>query len=188
MATGVYIRTKPGYWAGKKRPDISAMRKGIKLSEEHKAKLRQAKLDNPVRYWKGKARPGLHTEEWKAELARRMAIKSPFHGRNMSGANNPCWIEDRTKIVGRHTRSFHDPNYKQWCRGVKNRDGWKCKISNGDCSGRIEAHHILGWKDYPSLRYQLNNGIALCHFHHPRKREEETKLSPYFQKLVAPQE
>lgn len=61
----------------------------------------------------------------------------------------------------------------------------KSRIYNIDCSGQIEAHHILGWKSYPELRYETNNGITLCHAHHPRKREDEAKLSPYFQKLVA---
>jgi len=63
---------------------------------------------------------------------------------------------------------------------VKGRDGWKCKIANADCDGKIEAHHILSWRDYPELRYQPNNGITLCHAHHPRKRVDEAKLLPYF--------
>lgn len=103
---------------------------------------------------------------------------------NQSGKNHHRYIEDRTQIVGKHDRRFHDPEYKQWHRCVKNRDGWKCKISNSDCSGRVEAHHILGWKDYPELRYEVNNGITLCHFHHPRKRKDEMRLSPYFMDLI----
>lgn len=35
------------------------------------------------------------------------------------------------------------------------------------------------------LRYDINNGITLCHAHHPRKRADEAKLSPYFKELVA---
>lgn len=97
------------------------------------------------------------------------------------------WKEDRSQIkVG--DRQLHDPRYKEWHKAVKNRDGWKCKISNGDCSGRLEAHHILPWSSHPELRYEVNNGIALCHFHHPRKRADEMKLSPFFQSLVASQE
>lgn len=33
-------------------------------------------------------------------------------------------------------------------------------------------------------RYEINNGITLCHFHHPRKREKEKELSPFFQELI----
>lgn len=102
---------------------------------------------------------------------------------DMAGSNNPKWISDRSLLKDDH-RDRGGQLHREWSKDVKNRDGWKCKISNGDCSGRLEAHHIFGWKSHPELRYEINNGITLCHFHHPRKREEETRLSPYFQTLV----
>lgn len=185
-------------WAKNKRANnISKSLVGRNLSEETKNKIRMAHL--------GKKRTP-HSEETKKKmsLASKGKKKSLEHIKNMSlarmgstgfwngkkrpsmtGEKNPKWVKDRLKIIGRHNRNFHDPVYKQWVMNVKNRDGWKCKIANGDCSGRVEAHHILGWKDNPELRYQINNGITLCHAHHPRKRVDEAKLSPYFQKLVA---
>ena len=57
------------------------------------------------------------------------------------------------------------------------------KISKSS-TGRIEAHHILPWSNYPELRYEINNGISLCHFHHPRKKNDEIKLAPMFNQLV----
>lgn len=95
------------------------------------------------------------------------------------------WKKDRTQVIGRHNRSFHDPGYKQWRRKVFDRDNWRCRINNKDCSGRIEAHHILSWSEYVELRYEVNNGIALCHAHHPKKRAEEKRLIPTFQELVS---
>lgn len=74
--------------------------------------------------------------------------------------------------------------YRDWRKRVWLRDGYACKIANPDCDGRIEAHHILGWSQYPELRYEVNNGITLCHFHHPRKRNDEIRLSPYFKDLI----
>ena len=59
-----------------------------------------------------------------------------------------------------------------------------CRIADNNCEGRMEALHILGWNAHPELRYEVNNGITLCHFHHPRKRNDEIRLSPYFQELV----
>ena len=102
------------------------------------------------------------------------------------GSNSWNWIEDRTKLSriskqGERRTSI----YFDWRRNVWIRDGHKCKISNQDCEGKIEAHHILSWRDYPELRYNINNGITLCHAHHPRKRAEEERLSPYFQDLVS---
>ena len=34
------------------------------------------------------------------------------------------------------------------------------------------------------LRYEINNGITLCHAHHPRGRAKGKQLTPYFQELV----
>jgi len=103
----------------------------------------------------------------------------------ISGPNNYAWIEDRSKLkkyIGSEER--RSPAYKYWRKQVWLRDNFTCKIANPDCSGRIEAHHILGWKDHPELRYQVNNGITLCHAHHPRKRAEEKRLITFFQGLV----
>lgn len=125
-----------------------------------------------------------HTEEQKLKIKLSNIGKHSNPRPSIRGDKNYRWIKNRNEIVGRHNRSFHDSEYKQWVLNVRNRDNWKCKISNGDCSGRLETHHILGWKSHPKLRYEVNNGITLCHFHHPRKRNDEMRLSPYFQELI----
>lgn len=102
---------------------------------------------------------------------------------HISGEKSHWWIKDRTKI--KISDKFkEDANYKIWRKEVYAKDSWKCKIFNSDCKGRIEAHHILNWKDYPELRYEINNGITLCHAHHPRGRKKEAELSPYLKSLV----
>lgn len=73
---------------------------------------------------------------------------------------------------------------KEWNRKVKERDKHKCKIGNSDCGGRLEAHHILPFSEFPDLRFDVNNGITLCRFHHPLGVRQSIKLSPYFQQLV----
>ena len=98
------------------------------------------------------------------------------------GQRHHLWIANRDKLVKRQERN--DSAYGSWRLEVWKRDMFRCKISNFDCNGRIEAHHILGWSEYPELRYQTNNGITLCHAHHPRKRAEEKRLAPVFQELV----
>ena len=101
----------------------------------------------------------------------------------MTGEKHWAWIPDRTKL-SKGDEYRNSPAHREWSRSVKNRDCWKCMMSNGDCSGHVEAHHILSWRDYPELRYELKNGITLCRFHHPKRRSDEMKLSPYFQSLV----
>lgn len=118
------------------------------------------------------------TKEGKEKTRQRM-----LGNKYMEGKKPGNYLVDRTKLAKKQERN--DPTYKEWRRQVWLRDKFACKIGNPDCCGRIEAHHILSWKDYPELRYEVNNGITLCHFHHPKRREEEKRLSPYFQELVS---
>lgn len=103
---------------------------------------------------------------------------------SLQGENHYKWISDRSLLVKSESKHL-DGKYREWMRAVKNRDGWKCRIANESCDGRLEAHHILNWKDYSELRYQVNNGITLCHAHHPRGRAEEKRLQSEFQALVS---
>ncbi len=113
----------------------------------------------------------------------RVKISQTLTGRFV-GEKSPCYIPDRTKLKTDRQKMF-DYRYRDWSRQIKIRDKWKCKINNRDCKGRLESHHILNWKDYPKLRYDINNGITLCHFHHPRARKKEKRLRTYFKKLIS---
>jgi len=109
-----------------------------------------------------------HTEDAKRKMSEaRKGKPAPWVSeRNLK--NNPTkrgpehwkWIEDRTKLAKRQKRN--DMAYKEWRKEVYRRDNWKCRINDCDCEGRIVAHHILPWKDFPELRYKVNNGITLC--------------------------
>jgi len=98
------------------------------------------------------------------------------------GKDHHAYIEDRTQLKRSNRRG--DPAYVEWRRAVLTRDGFQCKIDNEDCDETLEVHHSLRWADYPDLRYEINNGITLCHAHHPRKRAEEKRLEPEFQAIV----
>lgn len=102
------------------------------------------------------------------------------------GERNYKWMKDRTKLCRINKQGERRTSaYFFWRKEVWKRDNYKCKINNKDCSGKLESHHILAWRDYPELRYDVNNGITLCHAHHPRMRAEEKRLSPYFKELVS---
>ena len=100
-----------------------------------------------------------------------------------AGSKSYNWIKDRSKVINQNGRNGYLD--KEWKRGVYKRDNYICRIADDNCSGRIEAHHILPWRDYPELHYKINNGITLCHAHHPRKRAEEKRLEPLFMELVS---
>lgn len=160
MPNGIYLHKKGAKRSLETRRKMSLASKGKPKSLEHRQSLSKYRKENPTNYWLGKKRP------------------------DFTGENNPKWIKDRSKVkVG--DRSLNDPLQKGWRKAVKDRDGWKCQIANMNCCGKLEAHHILPWSKFPELRYQINNGITLCHAHHPRKMDDVVKLSPYFQSLVA---
>ena len=144
-------------------------RLGSKLTPEHKEILRQAHLGKPT--WN----KGL--KGYRAGLGTRQGIMP-------KGELHWSYKIDRTTLKQSEYK-WQDYRYRCWSLGVKNRDNWKCRITNNDCKGRLESHHILDWKNFPELRYEINNGITLCHAHHPQGRENEAKLSPYLQSLVA---
>lgn len=124
------------------------------------------------------------TRKRLSEGVRLAIFEGRRNGVHLSGDKHPMWIADRNKVkIG--DRSLNDPLQKQWRRNVKNRDGWKCFINDENCEGRLEAHHILSWKQHPELRYEINNGITLCRYHHPRKDAEVVRLAPDFQKMVS---
>ena len=52
-----------------------------------------------------------------------------------------------------------------------------------DC-GELDSHHILNWQEYPELRFDVNNGITLCQFHHPRGKNQEKEQSIYLKGLI----
>lgn len=158
---------KPGGMLGKVSPN-----KGKRMSEEQKLKLSIAHKGKTA--WnKGKKGEYFSARTENGMLSFR---------EKMSGVNNPKWISDRTKLAKKQERN--DSAYREWRKSVRNRDGWLCKMANGDCLGKVVAHHILPWAKFLELRYEVNNGITLCTFHHPRKRDDEMRLSPYFQSLL----
>ena len=149
---------------------------GLKHSEETKRKMSLAS--------KGRQKSEAHRKHLSEAFKGRKGYWTGKKRLSMTGKNNWRWVEDRGMLKDDH-RDRCGQLSREWSKSVKQRDNQKCKINNSDCEGRLEAHHILGWSSHPELRYQLNNGITLCHFHHPRARKEEKRLIPTFKELVS---
>lgn len=169
----------------KSHKGINTWIKGRKLSEEHKLKIKIGNLGKRI---SEETRAKMKIAAVKRNPAQWISgDKSPFKRPEVilkiSGENNHRWLKDRSLI--KHPEDRNNPEYKRWRLNIYRRDNFKCRINNCDCSGRIIAHHILSFTYHSELRYDVNNGITLCLAHHPRKRSEEAKLSPFFQRLVA---
>lgn len=71
-----------------------------------------------------------------------------------------------------------------WRKKVLERDGNECRMKSKKCNGNLTVHHVLRYSEFPELRYEINNGITLCKYHHPLKRVEEEKMIPVFNNLI----
>lgn len=164
------------------------MLKGQKMSEESRLKMSNSKKElyksgfKP--FWLNKKRPDISDRARERMLGKKLSNETKRKlSLARSGNNHPNWKQDRS-LVKKSDKKHLDTRYKEWMKTVKTRDGWKCKLASEDCKGRLEAHHILNWEDHPELRYQFNNGITLCHAHHPRGRSEEKRLENLLTLLV----
>ena len=140
--------------------------------------LMPSNIQDLIAYTRSKEGREATSKRTKGRIGWNKGRKSP----ETSGENNYRWILDRTQLKRQDKKD--NPNYKEWRINVYKRDNFTCRIESEDCNGRIEAHHILPWRDFQELRYKLNNGITLCHAHHPRGEAKEKLLMPVFQELV----
>lgn len=65
--------------------------------------------------------------------------------------------------------SRNDPRVAEWVRRVK-------KVGSCERCGatdNLEAHHIIGWADYPTGRADIGNGVCLCVNCHAKAHEGE---------------
>ena len=54
---------------------------------------------------------------------------------------------------------------KKWRKEIFKRDNYTCTICNVK-GQRINAHHIYSWDKYKERRFDINNGVTLCHSCH----------------------
>ena len=93
--------------------------------------------------------------------------------------NSPCWKGGK-EITPRNRQDYF---YTQWRKSVFERDDYTCqKCHDRSSSGHpvvLEGHHIENWLTCEEKRYDVDNGITLCHdchkeFHHKYGRSYNT--------------
>jgi hypothetical protein len=97
---------------------------------------------------------------------RRKGISKALTGKprfDLRNEKNPNWKGGNYKCE-RHT-DMGRVEYINWRRLVFIRDSFTCQycLQQG---GKLNVHHIKSWKEYPELRYEVENGITICVFCH----------------------
>lgn len=96
----------------------------------------------------------------KGASPRCVACKNKFY----RGSNHHSWKADKSpeSCTNAIRRSIQ---YKEWRKAVYERDDYTCIVC-GIRGGRLHAHHLNGFTDFPDLRYDPRNGVTLCVKHH----------------------
>jgi hypothetical protein len=149
---------------------------GKKLSPEHRLKLSLA--------MKGRKRTKEHQDKLNAvqtgrpkSLETRLKISKTLTGR--PGRPYTQWMIEkqvatkRVKYAERNTRNTW--RYKEWRLAVLSKANgicYKCGLPK-----RLHAHHVEPWEDSIELRFNVDNGRALCAACHLREHRKDWKLT-----------
>lgn len=135
-------------------------RKGKKHSEESIQKMRASQ--------KGKNNPNYgkkHSEETRLKISKSQQGKN---GNNWKGGVTKKNLKERNGI-----------EMRLWKEAVFERDNWICQKYKTK-GGKLNAHHILNFSQYPELRLAIDNGITLSErahkeFHKKYGKKNNTK-------------
>lgn len=87
-----------------------------------------------------------------------------IQSRRQQGENNPSW---KGGVTPENDRIRASAEYAEWRSFVFARDNWVCQDC-GERGGRLEAHHVFSFVDFPEYRFAVWNGVTLCKNCHPR--------------------
>jgi len=85
-------------------------------------------------------------------------------GKYFRGENNPQWNDSLSYEDRVRDRSLFE--YREWRNKVYQRDNYTCKCCGDNTGGNLNAHHLDGWDKHHDVRFDINNGIALCDICH----------------------
>ena len=104
-----------------------------------------------------------------------------------AGKTNGRW---RGGITPQNIKIRMSIEYYLWHEAVFARDNWTCQ-KYGIRGGRLHAHHIQNFAQYPELRFAIDNGITLSdkahkefHDRYGRKNNTKEQLMEFLSKKV----
>ncbi len=137
--------------------------KGKKLSDEHKRKLSESHKgmqNSPATQFKKGVAPFNKGKSWDSR-------KGEKHHWWKGGISEFSRTE-RMNLMG-------TIEYKNWRNAVFIKDDYTCRICKVK-GGTLQADHINSWKDFPKLRFDVENGQTLCVKCHKLKHHLSSKF------------
>jgi hypothetical protein len=125
---------------------VSQTHIGLKASPETRAKMSTAHIGN-------KSHSGLQDS-----LETRAKISASLRARHLSGPLSPNW---KGGITPEYRAARISVDYADWRTFVFVRDEFTCQKC-GKVAGRLEAHHMDSFADFPEKRLEPDNGITFC--------------------------
>lgn len=164
------------------RKKISERQKGRHMSEETKIKIGEAHKGEKHWTW-GKPRPEETRQKISKALTgvklseeRKKNIGNAGRGKKQSEERRRRRSEaskgNKTHLWKGGINPINDTirkgvDYKIWRESVFKRDNWTCREC-GNRGGRLDPHHIKPFAFYPELRFNIDNGLTLCHDCHKK--------------------
>jgi len=105
-----------------------------------------------------------HTDESKKKMSMAKVGKMPPNIEYLKNYERPRGAESHMWRGGRVDESKvwrGRIEYKIWRTAVYTRDKWVCQKC-GVLGGRLHPHHMKSFKEFPELRFAIDNGITLC--------------------------
>lgn len=140
---------------------ISDKLKGKKLSEEHIERISKSKLGHSVSI---EARKNMSRAQKKNPNRYWLGRKNPYAAGAIKKINKIYKREKhwnwRGGITPENNKIRSSIELRLWRESIFARDGWTCQKYN-TMGGKLIAHHIQNFSQYPELRLAINNGITL---------------------------
>jgi hypothetical protein len=130
----------------KYKEKVSKVHTGLKASAETRAKMSVAHMGN-------KSHSGL-----KDSLETRAKISASLRARHLAGPLAPNW---KGGITAGYRAARTVVDYADWRTFVFVRDQFTCQKCE-EIGGRLEAHHMDSFADFPEKQLELDNGITFC--------------------------
>jgi hypothetical protein len=136
--------------------------RGKPLSAEHKAKISAALRGKPHKTSNSPEARANRSAGQKRRFATQAVSAETRAKLSQPGSQNPAWKggvdtvnkNDRKAVMNRY-------EYQKWRKEVFARDHNAC-TGLGPHEGRLHAHHIKDYHNFPELRFDVDNGRTLC--------------------------